>query len=439
MASLLLAVIYLAFISLGLPDSLLGSAWPTMSISLGAPLSWAGGISMTISAGTIVSALLSDRMTLRFGAGKVTACSVALTALALFGFSIAPNYWVLILLAIPYGLGAGGVDAALNNYVAVHYASRHMSWLHSMWGLGALVGPYIMSYAIGADQGWQWGYRYIGIIQIVLTAVIVFSLPLWKNRSAATIPASQTAAQPDMSDDAGVVARAGEATAAARANVADDAATAPYVTAGDTGADPSPANPAKPLGFRAVFRLPGAPEILLMFFCYCAVEQTTILWASTYMVHADGFDAATAAQYASLFFIGITVGRMLSGFLTMKFPDWTMIRIGQALLLVGVLIMVLPLPGTWNSLVAFVVLGFGCAPVYPCIIHSTPGYFGADKSQAIVGMQMAFAYVGTLAMPPLFGLIAQYVSVRLLPWYILLFTILMIAMHETLRRKRAAQ
>lgn len=176
MANLLLAVIYIAFISLGLPDAVLGAAWPTMSGDLHAPISWAGGISMTISAGTIVSALLSDRMTLRFGAGKVTAVSVALTAFALFGFSISPNYWMLLLFAIPYGLGAGGVDAALNNYVAIHYESRHMSWLHAMWGLGALLGPYIMASALGAGHGWAWGYRTISILQVVLTAVLVLSL-----------------------------------------------------------------------------------------------------------------------------------------------------------------------------------------------------------------------------------------------------------------------
>lgn len=274
MANLLLAVIYVAFISLGLPDAVLGAAWPTMGTDLNAPVSWEGGISMTISAGTIVSALLSDRMTLRFGAGKVTVVSVALTAFALFGFSIAPNYWMLLLFAIPYGLGAGGVDAALNNYVAIHYESRHMSWLHAMWGLGTLLGPYIMAYALGAGQGWSWGYRYISILQIALTAVLVFSLPLWKTR-----------------------------------------------TAQDTEETTEGDGPRKPLGIRGVLAIRGAREILVMFFCYCALESTAMLWASSYMVLGKGIDKTTAAMWGSLFCIGITVGRLASGFLTMRLSD----------------------------------------------------------------------------------------------------------------------
>lgn len=388
MANLLLAVIYVAFISLGLPDAVLGAAWPTMGTDLNAPVSWEGGISMTISAGTIVSALLSDRMTLRFGAGKVTVVSVALTAFALFGFSIAPNYWMLLLFAIPYGLGAGGVDAALNNYVAIHYESRHMSWLHAMWGLGTLLGPYIMAYALGAGQGWSWGYRYISILQIALTAVLVFSLPLWKTR-----------------------------------------------TAQDTEETTEGDGPRKPLGIRGVLAIRGAREILVMFFCYCALESTAMLWASSYMVLGKGIDKTTAAMWGSLFCIGITVGRLASGFLTMRLSDPSMIRLGQALVLTGVIIMLLPLPHHIGTIAGLMVIGLGCAPIYPCVIHSTPTYFGKDKSQAIVGMQMACAYVGSMCMPPLFGLIAQHVSVNLFPFYLAVFLALMVAMHETLRRK----
>ena len=388
MANLLLAVIYVAFISLGLPDAVLGAAWPTMGTDLNAPVSWEGGISMTISAGTIVSALLSDRMTLRFGAGKVTVVSVALTAFALFGFSIAPNYWMLLLFAIPYGLGAGGVDAALNNYVAIHYESRHMSWLHAMWGLGTLLGPYIMAYALGAGQDWSWGYRYISILQIALTAVLVFSLPLWKTR-----------------------------------------------TAQDTEETTEGDGPRKPLGIRGVLAIRGAREILVMFFCYCALESTAMLWASSYMALGKGIDKTTAAMWGSLFCIGITVGRLASGFLTMKLNDPAMIRLGQALVLTGIVIMLLPLPHNIGTIAGLMVIGLGCAPIYPCVIHSTPTYFGKDKSQAIVGMQMAFAYVGSMCMPPLFGLIAQHVSVNLFPSYLVVFLALMVAMHETLRRK----
>ena len=269
LVNLLLAVIYVAFISLGLPDAVLGAAWPTMSADLGAPVSWAGGISMVISAGTIVSALMSDRMTLRFGAGKVTAISVALTALALFGFSMAPSYWVLILFAVPYGLGAGGVDAALNNYVAIHYESHHMSWLHAMWGIGALTGPYIMGYALNAGQGWSWGYRYISILQIVLTAILIFSLPLWKQR----VPQPQSIETEPSADITEQSAAEGLAQEPSR----------------------------EPLGIRGVLAIRGAREILIMFFCYCALEQTAMLWASSYMALGKGIDKTTAAMWASLF------------------------------------------------------------------------------------------------------------------------------------------
>lgn len=398
MVNLLLAVIYVAFISLGLPDAVLGAAWPTMSVDLGAPISWAGGISMTISAGTIVSALLSDRMTLHFGAGKVTVVSVALTALALFGFSVAPNYWVLILLAIPYGLGAGGVDAALNNYVAIHYESRHMSWLHAMWGIGALTGPYVMGFALGAGQGWPWGYRYISILQVALTAILIFSLPLWKKRSEA---------------------KTGEVSGESDGTVNDETR--------------------KPLGVRGVLAIRGAKEILVMFFCYCALESTAMLWGSSYMVLGKGIDKTTAAMWASLFCIGITVGRLASGFLTMKFNDPTMIRLGQALVLTGIVSMLLPLPYNIGTIVGLMIIGLGCAPIYPCVIHSTPAYFGEDKSQAIVGMQMACAYVGSMCMPPVFGLIAQHISVLWFPLYMFVFLVLMVIMHESLRKKCGGQ
>lgn len=407
MASLLLAVIYIAFISLGLPDALLGAAWPTMSHDLGASVSWAGGISMTISAATICSALMSDRLTLRFGTGRVTAVSVGITAAALFGFSFAPSYWVLILLAIPYGLGAGGVDAALNNYVAIHYESRHMSWLHCMWGVGALIGPYVMGYALAGGQGWSWGYRYIGILQVALTVVLVFSLPLWKSRWPAAAGAVSTV------DAVPTTAPQGEGE-------------------GETASEAR-----KPLGLKGVLAIRGAREILIMFLCYCAIEQTAMLWGSSYMVLGQGIDKTTAARWASLFCIGITVGRGLSGFITMKLSDPAMIRLGQTLIGIGVIVMFIPLLNHIGVLVGLVIVGLGCAPVYPCVIHSTPGYFGEENSQAIIGVQMAFAYVGSMLMPPLFGLIAQYVSIGLFPFYLLAFLVLMVVMHETLRRKRA--
>lgn len=396
MVQLLLAVIYLAFVSLGLPDALLGAAWPTMYPQMSVPVSYAGFVSMTISAGTIISALLSDRLTLRFGAGRVTATSVAMTAFALFGFSFSSQYWMLILFAIPYGLGAGGVDAALNNYVAVHYESRHMSWLHAMWGLGAALGPTVMGFALSHNQGWNWGYRYIAIIQVVLTAILIFSLPLWKTRT------------PELHE-----------------------VTTESENQQESGA------PRKPLSLAQVLAIPGAKQIMIMFFCYCAIESTAMLWASSYMVLNHGIDTVTASTFASLFVAGITIGRFASGFMTMRFDDPTMIRIGQATVAAGVLVMFIPLPAHIGVFAGLIILGLGCAPIYPCVIHSTPTYFGADKSQAIVGVQMASAYVGSMLMPPVFGVIANTISIALFPLYIAVLLVLMVIMHEWLRRVRA--
>ncbi|KFF31202.1 MFS transporter [Bifidobacterium bombi] len=404
MTNLLLAVIYLAFISLGLPDSLLGAAWPSMGPQLHVPLSWAGGVSMTISAGTIVSSLLSDRLTLRIGAGKLTAISVGVTALALFGFSLAPNYWILLLIAVPYGLGAGGVDAALNNYVAVHYASRHMSWLHCMWGIGASVGPYIMGFALSKQHSWELGYRIIAVLQILLTVILVFSLPLWKSRKDEASKGASTSGGGAVVDGSG-----GHAAQEERSK-------------------------RKPLTLRQVFALRGAVEIMVMFFCYCAVESTAGLWASSYMVLHSHIDKTLAASLASLFYLGITGGRALSGFMTMRFDDSTMIRIGQIVLACGVVLLLLPIPGKAAVITGLVLVGLGCAPIYPCVIHSTPAYFGADKSQAIVGVQMACAYTGSMLMPPVFGLIADHISIAWYPVFLGVLLVVMAVMHERLRR-----
>lgn len=388
MINLLLAVIYLAFISLGLPDALLGAAWPTMSHDIGAQISWAGGISMVISAGTIISALLSNKLTCKFGPGKVTLISVALTALALLGFSFAPNYLVLIFLAIPYGLGAGGVDAALNNYVAVHYESWHMSWLHCMWGIGASAGPYVMGFALSHGQRWTAGYQYIAVMQIALTLVLLMSLPLWKNNKKNEL------------------------------NKIVESKTKSF----------------EKVSYAGILRIPGAKNILIMFFCYCALEQTAGLWASSYMVLHGGVSRIVAAGWASLFYVGITVGRFVSGFLTMRFNDATMIRIGQCVMLMGILVLLLPLPNHIELVTGFIIIGLGCAPVYPCIIHSTPHYFGADKSQAIVGMQMASAYIGSMVIPAIFGIVAQNVSMMLLPAYLFILLAVMTFMHVRLMR-----
>ena len=386
----MVAIIYLSFISLGLPDSLLGAAWPVMSEQFGSPLGYASIISVIIGAGTVTSSLMSDRLTKRFGAGAVTAVSTALTAAALFAFSFSTQFWMLALFAVPYGLGAGGVDAALNNYVAVHLQSRHMSWLHCMWGVGASVSPYIMSFALSGGLGWNGGYLIVAIIQSVITAALFISLPLWKKASS------------------------------------------PVKSEEGEGQPPEIKERAKALSFVQVFKIRGAATCFMCFFCYCALEQTSMLWASSYMISHNGFTEEFAAMLASLFFIGITVGRGLNGFLTFKFSDRTLIRCGSELIAVGVILIAIPVDGL--TIAGFVALGLGCAPVYPGIIHSTPALFGVENSQAVVGMEMAFAYIGGLASP-LFGVIAGALTPDILPIYVGIFLVLMIVMHEITIKK----
>ncbi len=379
MANLLLAVIYVSFVSLGLPDSLLGAAWPSIYPELGTSISSAGILSMIIAVGTVVSSLSSDRVTRLWGAGKVNAFSVLLTAVALFGFSTSGSFGALCLWAIPYGLGAGAVDAALNNYVALHYKSRHMSWLHCMWGIGATLGPYAMGYALSHGMGWTGGYRTISLVQFGLVAILFASLPLWKR-------------QPNVETSQG----------------------------------------SRPLSLREALGIAGAKEMMLCFFCYSAVEQTTGLWAASYLNGACGFSAEISATFAGLFFVGITVGRFLSGFMTMRLSDDRMIRLGIGIVACGVVLLLLPVNAL--SLAGLVAIGLGCAPIYPCIIHSTPDRFGAENSLAFVGIQMASAYVGTTLMPPLFGLVARNLDISLLPAYLILFLSLMFYMHSKLTK-----
>ena len=383
MYACLIAIIYIAFISLGLPDSLVGSAWPVMHQELGVPVSYAGIITMIIAGGTIVSSLFSDRLSRRFGAGLVTAVSVFLTAAALFGFSVSHTFLSLCLWAVPYGLGAGAVDAALNNYVALHYSSRHMNWLHCFWGVGAAVSPYIMSFCLTGGYGWNNGYLSVSIVQILLTAVLFISLPLWKRNAVVSHP---------------------------------------------------DALPAKALSLPQAFRIKGVPYILVTFFAYCALEQTAGLWASSYLVQYRGISAGIAAQFASLFFLGITFGRFLCGFLSEKLGDRRLIRIGIYTTLAGAVLILLPVGTNLPALAGLIVIGFGCAPIYPAIIHSTPYNFGKENSQAIIGIQMACAYVGSTFMPPIFGLIASYVQIGLYPAYLMLFSFLMLVMSEWLNR-----
>ena len=382
MGSLLLALIYVSFISLGLPDSLLGSAWPVLHAEISVPVSYAGIVSMTISLGTILSSLFSDKLLYRFGAGRVTAVSTAMTAAALFGFSVSNRFWLLILWSIPYGLGAGGVDAILNNYVALHYKAQHMSWLHCMWSVGAAVSPYIMSFALVKLEHWNAGYLIVAIIQIVLAVIIFASIPLWKKGAA------------------------------------EDSETA---------------QPA-PLSFREIFSIKGAIPCFLTFFAYCSLELTAALWASSYLVQKWAFSPEAAAGFASMFYIGITLGRFTNGFLAMKLGDHTLIRMGFGIITAGIALLFVPFHSAF-ALIGFVVTGLGCAPIYPCIIHMTPSVFGEDKSQAMIGVQMAFAYTGFLLMPALFGVIADHISILLLPVYLMALLLLMIVTHELVARK----
>ena len=376
MVHLLLAIIYMSFISLGLPDGLLGAAWPSMVPELSAPVSFAGVIFIIISVGTVISSLLSQRLNLRFGPGKVTAFSVAMTAAALFGFASSRSTWQLCLWAVPYGLGAGSVDACLNNYVALHYASRHMSWLHCMWGIGASVGPYIMGAVLSAGRHWSAGYRSLGVLQLALTALLLLSLPLWKK-----------------------------------------------------GEEQGEGEKAKPLRLKEILAIPGAKPLLLAFFCYCALEQTMGLWAGSYLALYRSFTPERAAGFTGLFFLGITLGRALNGFLTIRFSDSFLTRTGFVIMALGIAAVLLPL-GDALALAGLVLVGLGCAPVYPCIIHATPARFGAGRSQAVIGILMAGAYLGNCLMPPLFGLIANHISIGLLPPYLLLLLAVMALSHR---------
>jgi fucose permease len=376
MYSLLLALIYIAFISLGLPDSLLGSGWPVIHNDLNVSISFMGVVSMVISGGTIVSSLFSDKLTRKLGARIVTVSSVFLTAIALFGFSFSDRFWMLIVFAVPYGLGAGAIDAALNNYVALHYASKHMSWLHCFWGVGTIVSPFVMSYAL-TNSTWNQGYRIVGFIQLGIALLLLATLPVWK------------------------------------------------VHQNTNGHQET-----KSLGLTDALKIKGVPFLLIGFFAYCAAEATAMSWASTYFVEVKGINTERAAEFASLFYIGITVGRFISGFVTDKLGDRKMIVIGTCILSCGVISLLIPTSYDLVSLIGFVVIGLGCAPIYPCIIHSTPDNFGAENSGAIIGIQMASAYAGSTLIPPLFGLLGNLIGFKILPVYLFVFIILMITMTE---------
>lgn len=405
MTSLLLLIIYVAFISLGLPDSLLGAAWPSMYKELGTSVSWAGAITMIIAVGTIVSSLASDYMTRKLGAGKVTVISVGMTAVALFGFSISHSFLVLCLWALPYGLGAGSVDAGLNNFVALHYPARHMSWLHCMWGVGASIGPMIMGWAVSGSLKWNGGYRIISVFQFILTAILILSLPLWRKKR-------------------------GDYVSGPKAQINSEHETA-KAEALEAGLESPKEHTRHRYTFGQILKVRGVKEALTCFFCYCALESTAGLWAASYCTLYRGVAPERAANWASLFYLGITAGRFVCGFITMKVNDRNMVRLGQAVAGIGILCVLLPF-GNGILVTGLILIGCGCAPVFPSIIHETPYNFGAGLSQSIIGMQMAAAYVGTCLVPPLFGVIAQYINIGLYPLFMAVPLFLMIVMSEKL-------
>ena len=383
MISLLLAIIYLAFISLGLPDSLLGSGWPVMYKEIDASISYAGIITMIIAGGTIVASLLSDRLIRKMGTGLVTAASVFLTAAALFGFSISNSFIMLCIFALPYGLGAGAIDAALNNYVALNYSSKHMSWLHCFWGVGASISPYIMSFALSQNMGWRSGYRIVSIIQIVLTFVMFMALPLWKNK--------QTDEVEEVEKNA-------------------------------------------PITIKEKMKIRGIKDVMVAFCAYSAFEAMCCLWISTYLVECRSVASESAAAFASLFYLGITVGRFIIGFFADKLGDKALIRFGISVILVGMLFVILPFDSYVPALVGFAIIGFGAAPVYPAFIHATPENFGRENSQAIIGMLMTAAYIGSTFMPPVFGFVAERTTVAIFPVWLLILLLISLVVSEKLNK-----
>ena len=380
---ILISIIYLAFISLGLPDSLFGSAWPAMHKALNVPLSYMGIVSTVVILCTMLSSLFSERMIKRFGTGAVTSASVLLSAIGLFGYSTANSLPILCVWAIPYGLGAGSIDTALNSYVALNLKSRHMSWLHCFWGVGTIIGPYIMGSCLSGSGGWQGGYRIVSLIQAAIAAVMFLSIPLWNKFSK-----SGTTKQKEKA----------------------------FVGIGNT------------------LKMKGVPFVLLTFFGYSALEATTGVWASSYLCEYKGMAEDTSAKFAALFFLGITFGRFVCGFISDKLGDKKLIRIGFAGIIAGIVLILIPVEANVITLLGLVVTGIGCAPIYPSLIHSAPVYFGVNGSQAVIGLEMACACAGAAIMPPAFGIIANMTGLKAYPFYILILAFVMIVMFEKLNK-----
>lgn len=374
MGTILLLIIYLAFISLGLPDSLLGASWPVMRPDLEAPIGMAGLLSMTVTVGTIVSSLVSGAVVRRFGTGRVTLACCIMTAGALLGFSYAPSIVWLIVCAIPLGLGGGAVDAGLNHYVAARYKAHHMSWLHCFWGVGATAGPIIMAAFLSGNASWREGYLAVAGIQFALVILLFVTLPLWGHlagKQGAGFGAEQAEAGPSLDN--------GEAN--------------------------------KPQHVK------GVKYALGSFLFYSGVEATVGLWGSSYLVKMKGLPADEAAFWVSIYFAGITIGRFITGFVTFKVSNRLLIRAGQITALAGTLLLLLPLP-TGFALSGLLITGLGLAPIFPCMLHETPVRFGQAHAQRIMGYQMAVAYTGSTLMPPLLGLLAGFSTIGIFPLYI---------------------
>jgi len=378
MGSLLIAVIYLIFISLGLPDSLLGSGWPAMRVFFGVPSSFAGYVSMTISFMTIISALLSPRLMRKMQTKWIVIISIMLTVAGLLGFSVCTEYWMLFLMAVPYGLGAGAIDASINNYVAMHYSGSVMNFLHCFYGVGAMISPYIMASALRRAR-WNEGYRWTAYLQIAILVVCILSLPLWKR--------NQTKEEEETLKNSA--------------------------------------------GIREVVKIPGAVQTLIAFFAYCSGEATCFLWVPSFFAGTKkGLSAGTIASFGSLIFGGLMLGRLIAGFISNHFGDRKMIRMGIVLELLGILVVMLPFPGYVVTAVGFVMIGTGMGPVYPAIQHMAPQNFGRKNSAAMIGLQMASAYVGSTFMPMVFGLLQEALGIWIMPWYLLIFAFLNIGMLE---------
>ncbi len=373
MTSLFLAVLYLSFLGLGLPDSLLGSAWPVMQGDFAVPLAYAGYISMIVSCGTVCASIFTERIVKRTGTGLLVVGSTLLTAIAMFGFALSGAPWLLFLFAVPYGLGAGGIDVSLNDYVALNLKSRHMNWLHCTWGLGAIVSPYIMSWAL-LHRGWRSGYLCVGVLQTLITALLALSLPMWKRRSS------------------------------------EAAASRPVI------------------GFRRAMRIEGVPRRLLAALAYSAISACCQLWPSSYLVYARHVSEERAAAFASLFFLGMAAGRFLFGFVSDRLGHRRIVRVGTAGILLGILCVILPVRHELPALAGFLIIGLGCSPIFPSFIHSTPERFGVENAQAVIGMEMGGAYLSSFLMPPLVGLLAGRFGIGLLPMLLLMFTLLMFAL-----------